>query len=208
MDKQPSEVHVGLRIRFLRQQRKLSLRALSERSGLSINAISQIERDEVSPTVSSLNRLADAFEVHITDLFEIEKPSTTLYVKSRDRESLQEDGVMIESLGFGLRHQQFEPFRMTIRPGARVLKTPLTHKGHEFIYCLEGELEYFIEDEKFHLEAGDSLLFEAHQPHHWRNLSNDQSAVLLVFQMAQSLQFARQTRRRRDENKLTKEYTN
>lgn len=196
MEKQPSEAHVGLRIRSIRQQQRLSLRALAEKSGLSINAISQIERGEVSPTVSSLGRLADAFEVHITDLFEKEKPATTLFVKSRDGLALQENGVIIESLGFGLLHQQFEPFRMTIRPGARVSKTPLTHKGHEFIYCLEGELEYFVEDEKFHLEAGDSLLFEAHQPHHWRNLSKSSSAVLLVFQIAQSPQPIRQPRRR------------
>jgi len=208
VEKQPSEVHVGLRIRSLRQQRKLSLRALSESSGLSINAISQIERGEVSPTVSSLDRLADAFEVHITDLFEREEPTTTLFVKNRDSEALQEDGVRIESLGFGLQHQQFEPFRMTIRPGARVSRTPLTHRGHEFIYCLEGELEYFIEDEKFHLEAGDSLLFEAHQLHRWRNLSEDQSAVLLVFQMAQSPQLVRQPRKRREEDQLAESYTN
>jgi len=194
--RQQIETYVGERIRSIREQRRLSLRALSERSGLSINAISQIERGEVSATISSLGRLADAFDVHITDLFEKEKPSTTLFVKNRDGLAVQENGVLIESLGFGLHRQQFEPFRMTIRPGATVSKTPLAHAGHEFIYCLTGELEYSVQDEKFHLEAGDSLLFEAHQSHHWRNLSDDQYAALLVFQMAQSPHLVRPTRGR------------
>ena len=207
MKRQQIETYVGERIRSIREQRRLSLRALSERSGLSINAISQIERGEVSATISSLGRLAEAFDVHITDLFEKEKPSTTLFVKKRDGLAVQENGVLIESLGFGLHRQQFEPFRMTIRPGTMVSKAPLAHKGHEFIYCLAGELEYFIRDEKFHLEAGDSLLFEAHQPHHWRNLSDEQYAALLVFQMAQSPPFGRLPRRR-DEDQLAHEHSN
>ena len=207
MKSQQIETYVGERIRSIREQHRLSLRALSERSGLSINAISQIERGEVSATISSLGRLADAFDVQITDFFEKEELSTTLFVKKQAGLDVQENGVLIESLGFGLHRQQFEPFRMIIRPGAMVSKTPLAHKGHEFIYCLAGELEYFIRDEKFHLEAGDSLLFEAHQPHHWRNLSDEQYAALLVFQMAQSPPFGRLPRRR-DEDQLAHEHSN
>ena len=65
-----AEPNVGQRIRMLRDQRKLSLRALADRCGLSINAISLIERGENSPTVSSLHVLATALGVPITDFFE------------------------------------------------------------------------------------------------------------------------------------------
>lgn len=182
MKREQIKAHIGLRIRSIREQQRLSLRALAERSGLSINAISQIERGEVSPTLSSIDRLAAALDIHIADLFEKDKGSTTLFVKKHDGLILQENGIVIESLGFGLHNQQFEPFRMTIQAGAKASKTPLIHTGQEFIYCLEGELECFIGSEMYHMEAGDCLLFEARQPHNWRNPSRDQVSKLLILQ--------------------------
>jgi len=64
-----SEFHVGLAIRSLREGKNLSLRQISQASGLSINAISKIERGDNSPTVASLHKIASALGVHITDLF-------------------------------------------------------------------------------------------------------------------------------------------
>lgn len=64
-----ANLNVGQRIRRLREQRQLSLRALARLCGLSTNAISLIERGENSPTVSSLHALATALGVSITDFF-------------------------------------------------------------------------------------------------------------------------------------------
>jgi transcriptional regulator with XRE-family HTH domain len=65
----PEFVDVGGRLRDIRQERGLSLRALSEVCGLSVNAISLIERGISSPSVSSLQRLAVALDVPITAFF-------------------------------------------------------------------------------------------------------------------------------------------
>jgi len=56
MNDDPGEPTVGARLRSLRQQQGLSMQALAERSGLSVNAIGRVERGESSPTVSSLHR--------------------------------------------------------------------------------------------------------------------------------------------------------
>ncbi|MFZ2097760.1 MAG: helix-turn-helix transcriptional regulator, partial [Anaerolineales bacterium] len=79
-----SEPNVGMRLRSLREEQGLSLRALAERCGLSINSISQIERGENSPTVSSLHRLATALKVPIATFFQDETKQTIVFVK-RDR---------------------------------------------------------------------------------------------------------------------------
>ena len=162
--------NVGSRIRAIREQRKLSLRALAKRCNLSTNAISLIERGDSSPTVSSLHALATALGVKITDFFEEAHNQAVVFVRGDQRLRTGGNGLVMESLGIGLHNQQIEPFLVTIEPGSNNRCDPITHPGQEFVYCLDGEIEYRIGDQAFCLTAGDSLLFEASQPHCFHNI--------------------------------------
>jgi transcriptional regulator with XRE-family HTH domain len=184
--------NVGQRIRSLRERYGLSLRALSERCGLSINAISQIERGENSPTVSSLHRLAGALNIPITDFFHHEEKQVAVFVKRNSGLRAQSDGLTMESLGIGLLNQQLEPFRIQIQPGRGNTDDPINHSGEEFVHCLEGEIDYCVAERIFHLEQGDSLLFEAAEPHAYLNSSQNPATILLVFQSSQDSHLARQ----------------
>ncbi len=108
---------VGQRIRELRTKQGLSLRALSELSHLSTNAISLIERGDNSPTVSSLHSLATALAVPITALFEQQGDGRVIHLKKDRRPTSETAGVRMENLGSGLPNQQIEPFLMSIEPG-------------------------------------------------------------------------------------------
>ena len=176
------EPNVGKVIRSLRDKQRLSLRELAELSGLSVNAISKIERGENSPTVSSLHQLASALQVHITDLFRQETNQYAVFVKAEESTILRSNGVIIESLGSGLPNQQLEPFMMIVAPNSVNVSEPISHSGEEFIHCLSGTLEYFIGDESFILEPGDRLLFKATQPHSWRNSGTVPAEVILVLE--------------------------
>ena len=183
---------VGMRIRALRNQQGLSLRALSSQCGLSINAISQIERGESSPTLSSLHVLATALGVPITAFLEENHEQTVVFLKSSQRQRSNGKGFVMEGLGAGLPDQQLEPFLVTMEPGAGSAANPITHPGEEFVYCLEGEIEYRIGDRLYQLEAGDSLLFDATQPHCFCNRTETKAIVLLVFQAVEDHYLARQ----------------
>jgi uncharacterized cupin superfamily protein len=84
----------------------------------------------------------------------------------------------------GLGGEQFvgrvEPFMLTLENSANSGSRPMSHTGHEFVFCLKGRLLYTVEEQSFLLTAGDSLLFEAHLPHRWQNASEDAAQVLLV----------------------------
>jgi uncharacterized cupin superfamily protein len=56
----------------------------------------------------------------------------------------------------------------------------MIHTGSEFVLCLEGQLEYIVEDQKFILEPGDSLIFAAQLQHRWRNLIHAKTQVIIV----------------------------
>ncbi len=174
---------VGVRVRELREARGLSLRALSDRCGLSINAISLIERGRSSPTVSSLHALAAALGVPIVDLFQAAEARGVVIVARDRRLGHDEHGVRMESLGSGLRDQQFAPFLFTLAPGAGG-ERPVRHPGQEFAHCLEGQVEYAVNGERYLLATGDSLLLESTLPHAFRNVSPRRSRLLVVFQSA------------------------
>lgn len=175
-------LNVGPRIRAIREQRKLSLRALAERCDLSINAISLIERGENSPTVSSLHTLANALGVKITDFFEEMHEQAIVFVPRGQRLGTQGNGLVMESLGLGLHNQQLEPFMVTVEPGAGGASQPISHPGQEFVYCLTGMVEYHVGGQTYSMLPGDSLLFDATQSHYFCNLGEIQAELLLVFQ--------------------------
>jgi len=185
------ETSVGERIRNLRNLKGWSLRKLSGVCGLSANAISRIERGENSPTIASLHCLALALDVPITEFFQ-RNMDCCVFTEQGQGMRIQNMDVELESLGSGLPHQRIEPFRMQIPPDTKTSSGKITHPGHEFIYCLEGEINYLVRDRKYHLQKGDSLLLDASQPHTWENPYPKAAVILLVFHSSQDQQIARQ----------------
>jgi transcriptional regulator with XRE-family HTH domain len=177
----PELVDVGSRLRDIRQERGLSLRALSEVCGLSVNAISLIERGVSSPSVSSLQRLAVALDVPITTFFTDQAAATPLvFVPSGGRATIALPRGRMERLGSGLSDQHIEPLLVTLEAGATSGLCPVVHPGEEFVFCLAGRVAYEVEEEVYTLQQGDSLLFEAHLPHHWRNAGDEPASVLII----------------------------
>jgi transcriptional regulator with XRE-family HTH domain len=176
-----NEVDVGHCLRKLRADRDLSIRSLAEQSGLNVNTLSLIENGKCSPSVSTLQQLASALEVPITAFFESDIPKNNIsYLKAGQRPVVAFVRGTLEDLGAGLTLRGGQPFIVTLEPYADSGPTPIVHTGHEFVFCLEGSLSYTIEDRTFLLEPNDSLLFEAHLPHSWKNIGNIPLRSLLV----------------------------
>ena len=186
---------VGERIKRYRIRQGLSLRSLAEMAGLSANTISLIERGENSPNVSSLHRLADSLDVPITAFFQDESEQLTVFVRHNQGTLYQSVGMAVESLGTGLLHQQLEAMTIRVESGAGNMEDPITHKGEEFVRCLEGLLEYCVGPQTYRMEAGDSLLFDATQPHCFQNNSPAPATILTIFFAGEEQHSARQQHR-------------
>ncbi|MBC8508019.1 MAG: helix-turn-helix transcriptional regulator [Chloroflexi bacterium] len=180
-DKDAISVDVGGRLRDLREQRNLSMRALARMSGLSANALSMIERGKSSPSVSTLYKLAEALEVPITCFFRTETPQDdVVFRKSSARTRVPFHRGLWEGLGGESFMGHVEPFMLTLESGANSGRFPMAHTGHEFVMCLRGQLEYQVENQLFVLEPGDSLLFAAELRHQWRNPGNTVTNAIFV----------------------------
>ncbi len=174
-------VDVSMRLRELREGQGISMRALAARSGLSANALSMIERGKTSPSVSTLYKLADALGVSITAFFGTESEKRqVVFLKHDARSRMSFTRGVFEALGGEQFVGRVEPFVLTLESGASCGPHNIVHSGHEFVFCLRGQLDYFVEKELFHLEAGDSLLFASKLRHRWRNPGSNVVTALVI----------------------------
>jgi transcriptional regulator with XRE-family HTH domain len=177
----PTEVEVGVCLRRLREERNYTLRTLAERSGLAVNTLSLIENQKSSPSVSTLQQLAVALEVPITAFFESQEPDGDIaYLRAGRSPRAKFNQGLLEDLGAGLSNRAVEPFLVSLDSLAGSGSQDIVHTGYEFVYCLKGQVAYTVAGESYPLQPGDSLLFEAHLPHRWQNMSSERSRMLLV----------------------------
>jgi len=179
--REAASVDVGMRLKELREARNISMRTLATKSGLSANALSMIERGKTSPSVSTLYKLSDAMGISITAFFgpETDKKQV-VFLKSDERTRMAFKRGVFEALGGEQFVGRVEPFMLTMESGATSGPHSIAHTGHEFIFCLRGELDYQVEKEVFHLVAGDSLLFAAQLRHKWRNAGKTVTNALII----------------------------
>jgi transcriptional regulator with XRE-family HTH domain len=173
---------LGSKLRSIRDERGLSQRELALASGISPNAISLIERDENSPSVSTLQSLASALNVRMSYFFDEDEPRSVLHMQAGRRPAISSRGVKIEGIGGELPHQEIEPFVISLDPHSEIGDRQVVHTGHELVYCLKGNVEYIVDGTVYRLDVGDILMFEAHLPHIWRNTTDEDAKFLLVLQ--------------------------
>jgi len=179
--REATSVDVASSLRELREARGISMRTLATKSGLSANALSMIERGKTSPSVSTLYKLADALGVSITAFFGAEtEKKQIVFLKSDERTRMSFTRGVFEALGGEQFSGRVEPFMLTLESGSSSGPHNMVHTGHEFVFCLRGQLEYYVEKQIFSLSAGDSLLFASKLQHRWKNSSRNVVSALIV----------------------------
>lgn len=161
------------RLRHLRKAKGLSLRVLSERSGVSQAMLSEIERGSKNPTVKLAYQIAQAFGISISDLLEQDPTSPSLY---HDLPS----GVTRVSHPNHLLHGAMEVVIYTLVAGATTGELPPNRAGTtESVVVLDGELELLLDGDSQTLTAGESVGHGVHQIE-YRNAKQDQECRFLV----------------------------
>lgn len=180
-----NEFSVGARLRTLRRELNLSQKELAERCGLSLNAVSLIERDEISPNVATLQRLATALNVKMSYFFETDQQADVIRVKDiAPRPAATGSRVALAGICSSLGEQEMQPFVLTLKPHACTNASGgyTVQAGHGFVYCLKGRLICDLDRENYLLEPGEALLFEGALPRGCRNPGDEEAKFVLVLQ--------------------------
>jgi len=164
------EEAVGARMRALRKRLDMTVAELARQAGLSVGMLSKIENGATSPSLATLQALADACNVPISSLFaELEEARDCSYVPRGHGVTIDRRGTkaghQYELLGHSLRGEVVvEPYLITLSKEAQPYAN-FRHAGVEFIHMLSGGIAYRHADKIYDLAPGDSLFFDAGAPH-------------------------------------------
>jgi transcriptional regulator with XRE-family HTH domain len=173
---------VGAWVRRLREDQRISLRALAARTDFSPSFISQVENGLVSPSIASMEKIAGALGVTLSEFFAAAAQGEAgLIVRIADRMHLssQWSRGRVEALGPG-QGRRFDTVVITLEPGGRSGKHPHAHHAEEFAYVLAGEAMLTLGPEEHRLAAGDAVTIRAQELRRWENRSNAVLQILVV----------------------------
>lgn len=161
---------LGSQIRQLRRKQDLSVADLASAAGISLGMMSKIENGQISPSLTTVQSLANALTVPISSLFaSVEDRQDCSYVPSGQGVNIERRGTKVghgyQLLGHMLRGDVvIEPYLITLHEDA-VSYTGFVHEGVELLYMLEGEVNYRHGNQLYHLHPGDTLMFDARAQH-------------------------------------------
>lgn len=165
----PGAIDLGSRIRVLRTRRGLSQTELARRVGVTPSTISQVEHNQIYPSLPALYKMSEALEVAVGAFFESTAPARRTIVFRPGPSSGEQDAVDITRLLPSEVEASAEPMRIDIPPGGKVTGHFFQHKGKEMGYLASGELVLRRPDGPEPVRAGDLIYLERETPIGWEN---------------------------------------
>ncbi len=166
-----------LKIREYRKQRKLTIKELSKLSGMSISYISQIERGEIDPSLSSLRKIANAFQIPLYMLLDdVEVMGNLTLRKDQQIVAHSEDNSISYRFLTPLPSPAHSPEALLIAfemaPHSQDCPTAIRHNSEEMIYVTEGALTVQIGETDILLQPGDTTVIQKNLPHICKNTTD------------------------------------
>jgi len=173
-------------IKKLRKQNKFTLEKLSRLTGLTRGYLSRIERSEKAPPYSTLNKIAGAMGLEVTTFLRedikqlddvrivFQKKEEGSIIKATSRLA----GYDYEILGVNKPGKNMEPF--IIYAPFEKKKMYSRHEGEEFVYILEGKLEFIYGKKTIIMEPGDNVYFDSCVPHTGRSIGEKKAKLLII----------------------------
>jgi transcriptional regulator with XRE-family HTH domain len=177
---------IGARVKALRESSGLSLRDLTERSGVSAPMLSQVERGETSPTLTVAARIAAGLDLRLSQLLRLDEDGAVTIVRAdeRQRGGNKRRGHSFEVLTSGQPGQRAELSRHTLAPNGAtgaVDDPPMHEPGSRETALVErGAVSLICDGEAHELREGDCVTFDADLPHHFENHTGADAAFLAV----------------------------
>lgn len=169
-------------IKQLRKERQMTLKDLSEKSGVSISMLGGIEKGDTNPTISILNKIAFGFKIPLAKLIEENRESYFLVKSDEKTRYLDEVDNRVSTVFPYDKDYGFQILEIQMNGNSE-----RTSQGHnkgvvEFLIIREGSLQLQIDNRVFDLETGDAIRFDADKPHKLINHSdNEMKAVNLIY---------------------------
>jgi transcriptional regulator with XRE-family HTH domain len=174
-------LELGARLRAIRVLRRLTLREVAESAGVSESFVSQLERGRSNASVATLQRLAAALGIEISDLFAGEGESGPRVLRRQERQQLEWGHLGRKSLLTPKPFHSLEVVAAAFDPGGSTGEEPYTHgDSEELLLVLAGRVQLQLGSELLDLSTGDCVNYRSSTPHRVSNPADETAEVLFV----------------------------
>lgn len=171
------EPKLGPLIRRRRKQLGLTLQTLCNRAGVSVGYLSQVERDNATPSLGTLAQIADGLEVGLDYFIVTPRPADSLTrAGSRPQFSITGSSIGYESLASDFPGAELSSYILHVPAG--YASEIVSHEGEEIIVVLDGTIEQTLDGQVFRMTVGDSLHYSGLRPHSWKNPTDQPARIL------------------------------
>jgi len=168
---------IGKRVRRQRNRLGLTLRELGTRTDLTAGFLSQIENDQISPSLNSLQSIATALRVPMFYFLENTRPHLIVRAAERRRLYFPDDHIGYDLLAPELTRQML-PLLIKMEPRSCRIALPLAEPTEQWFFVLQGRLQITVGNETYHLEQGDSMYFDGDLLHEFGSASDEELVVI------------------------------
>jgi transcriptional regulator with XRE-family HTH domain len=173
-------VELGERLRAIRQLRRKTLKEVAGAAGLSESFLSQLERGRTNATIATLQRLATALAIDVSDLFGASVPRPRV-LRREARDFVAWGRLGRKALLTPKPFHSLEIVVARFEPGGSTGEEPYTHgDSEEVLIVVEGRVHVQLDEDVYELAAGDSVNYESSTPHRVANAGDERAEVLFV----------------------------
>lgn len=182
-------IDIGSKLKEVRESKGLTAYHLAQSAGITEARLMAYEEGYATPTIATLLKISQVLGVGMGYFFqdrgavrrvEVVKASERKIVPREKEEGLEENYYTYKSLSPTLSDKAMQPFYIEVESVDIAKVTPAVHPGDEFIFVLEGAIEWKGGDEQYQLESGDAIHFDASIPHRIVALNNTKAKVIAV----------------------------
>lgn len=175
-------VALGARIKTVRSRRRMTLRVLSDRCGLSESFLSQLERGLTQASISSVRRIAEALDIQVSDLFDTVVTAEPHVLRHAEQPRIAfGDGATKVLLTAQRALRNIEVLQAQIEVGGSTGMNAYAHgDSEELIVVLAGDVKVEIGDEVFQLGQGDSVSYLSSETHRLINAGGRTAEVIWI----------------------------
>jgi transcriptional regulator with XRE-family HTH domain/KaiC/GvpD/RAD55 family RecA-like ATPase len=180
-----NRLNLGATLKELRTQKGLSQAELARQVGVTPSTISQVETNQIYPSLPALLKMAEILGAEIGSFFQEakkEQPAVFPASESQNAPLLDLPGVELAArlLNPAPYATQADLMRIVIPPGQSLPSHFLMHHGDELGYVLEGKLEMGLGGKKLEVSAGDTVYLSKEKPGSWHNPAAEPARLLWI----------------------------
>jgi transcriptional regulator with XRE-family HTH domain len=174
---------MAMRLRGLREDLELSVEELASKCGVTTDELKNFESGASDIPMNFLCNAADVLGVEPLELFAGDTPYMSSYWLVRKGKGPiieRQKAYKYQALAMGFKHAKVSPFIVTVDPNMEEQINLNSHEGQEFNFVLKGTLLLNIKGKLLTLNPGDSIYFDATQPHGMKALNGEPSRFLAI----------------------------